>query len=189
MNKKIKHFKQVVAERKKLIIIVAATVVVLIMGGVGLAYLNGVTVGPIEEQQDENTNPATGYQRTEAEVSASEADKKAFQGDVEGATQDLDKQIEDTEDPEEKFVFYSQKAKLLLGDGKRDEALQAAVDAHENVQAPGSAAFVAQIAEEQGDNERAIQYYREALELIDDESPFAQMDREYYESKVSELGG
>jgi len=190
MNKKLKRFKQVIAERKKLIIIVAVTIVVLVAGSVGLAYLNGITITPFDETTtDGDANQATGYRQTEAEKSAGEADKKAYEGDVEGATKDLDEQIKNTDDPEEKFVFQSQKATLLLNDGKKDQALSAAIDAHKTVQGPGSAAFVGQIAEEQGNKDLAREYYQKALDLIDDESPFAQSDRDYYQSKLTELGG
>jgi len=119
-----------------------------------------------------------------------EADKLATEGNLQGGVDLIDDAIENSSDSHERYILYSEKASLLLNNGKLDEALAAAKLAYEAEQIAGAAALVAQIAEQKGDKPTAIEYYRKAAELTNPEaSPLADEEKRHYEQKVAQLEG
>jgi len=117
-----------------------------------------------------------------------EADKLAYDGDVQGGVAVLDNAIKHSTDSHAKFQYYSQKALLLFNNNKLSDALVAAKQAFDQEQTKDGAAFVGQIARQLGDRPTAIDYYKKAINLVDTSgSPMGEKDKKYYASIVADL--
>jgi tetratricopeptide (TPR) repeat protein len=178
--------------QKRRIIILGIIVVIIIGASIAAAII-------ISQQQNKsssgdtsngtNQSGVTPVQKKPSEKTAEAAEKKAFEGDVQGGVKQLDDAIENTSNKEDLYVFYSRKATLLLNNNMLPEALDAATKAYQARTSSDSAALVGQIASQQGNKTLAIEYYKKAIEHIDKEDPFSDEDKTYYQDTIKELGG
>jgi tetratricopeptide (TPR) repeat protein len=121
------------------------------------------------------------------EKKADEAIKQAYEGDVAGGAALLDKAAEDTNDTNEKYIFYTRKATLLYNSGDVANALTAAIKAYEFNKMSDSAALVGQFSRESGNLPQAITYYKKAIELIDKTDIYWDEDTKYYGRLVDQM--
>lgn len=176
--------------QKRRIIILASIVVVVIAASIATAiYFSNLQNKSSTNDNSGNGGTPTLPEERPAEKTADTADKTAFEGDVDGGVKQLDDAIANTSDSEELYIFYSRKATLLFNNKRLPEALEAAKKAYDARSSSDSAALVGQIAQAQGDKTVAIDYYKKAIDRLDTADPFADEDKTYYESIVTELGG
>ena len=133
--------------------------------------------------------PAAQFQEQPAEKTADNADKLAYDGNVQGGINELNNAIKNTTDKNELFTYYSRKATLLLNNNMLSDALVAAKQAYQIDQMSESASLVAQIAEQMGDKATAIEYYQNAIDHIDPTDVYAKSDKDYYTTKIAQLKG
>lgn len=178
---------------KRRIIILGTIVVIVIGASAALAIFISMQQNKSSSNGNggtsQNGNSPVPFQKKPAEKTADAAEKTAFEGNVQGGVKQLDDAIANTSDDEELYIFYSRKATLLLNNNMLPEALDAAKKAYELHNSSDSAALVGQIAQAQGDKALAIEYYQKAIKHIDTSDPFADEDKKYYESTLTELGG
>lgn len=169
--------------------IITVVVILVVLGGVSVGLALWLSSRqPAPRPETENT---TGLSVTDqpAEKKAVAAEKQANTGDVAGGTKTLDEAIKSTEDPHEKFVYYSRKATLLFNDGQHEPALAAAKQAYELEKGSAAAAFTAQVAEAKGDRAQAVEYYKKAVADINKADPMADEDERYYKMQITRLEG
>ena len=171
--------------RSKKIITVVIILVVLVGASAGVALL--LNRPRQTEQSATDTTVNQSPVDKPAEKKAAVAEKLANTGDVEAETKMLDEAIKGTQDSHEKFVYYSRKATILLNDNKLGGAQVAAKQAFDIEQGSASAALVGQIAQQNGDTETALDYYKKAVQLIDTSDPMADEDEEFYNAQIAEL--
>lgn len=173
------------------IIIAVIIVVVVGMSSAVAIFLSNQSVNNSNTAKQDGSNSASQDPKTkQAQSKASDADKLANAGNVNGSVAALDEAIKNTNDTHSKFIYYSQKALILYNNKQLDEALVAAKKAFELEQKQDAAAFVGQIARDKGDKPTAIEYYKKAIELVDaNGSPMAEKDKKYYQDIVTALGG
>jgi tetratricopeptide (TPR) repeat protein len=140
-------------------------------------------------EQDSDSSSTDASITSPAETKAKEADKLAYEGNVDAGVKVLDQAISNTTVDSEKATYYSQKATLLYNDKKLDTAIADAIKAFELDKNSGNAAFVGQIALEKGDKDTASKYYKLAIDLIDKESPFWDEDTAYYQGIIQDIEG
>lgn len=169
---------------RQLIIFGVIILVVVIASAAFAIFLSMQQVADVPSKQKTSSSLP---QKTPVDKKADEADKLAFEGDVNGGVQVLDNAIKNTDKGSEQAVYYSQKATLLFNNKEYVGALTAAKKAFELQNSSDSAAFVGQINREKGDTAEALNYYKKAISLIDKTSPFANDDTAYYQSVVKEL--
>lgn len=175
-------------KQHKQLIIFAAIIVVVIGASVAAALLLGGQE-PASKQAKNDDKNVSGLERPAAEKKADEVNKIAHEGSVDDGVKAYDEAIANTDDSHEKFIYYSEKATLLLNNDRPEDALPAAKKAVETEPNSSSAAFVAQIAVELGDTGLAREYYQKAIDLIDPADPMGKNDKAYYQAKLDELGG
>jgi len=177
--------------QKRRIIILGIIVVVVIGLSIAAAVIISLQQNKSSSNDNNGSKPggSTELKKKPAEKTADAADKKAFEGDVQGGVKQLDDAIANTSDNEDLYIFYSRKATLLLNNNMLADALVAAKKAYEARNSSDSAALVGQIASQQGNKTLAIEYYKKAIEHIDKTDPFADEDKAYYQTTITELGG
>ena len=177
--------------QKRRILILGIIVVVV----VGASAATAIIISLQQNKPSSNNNNGSGsgksleFKKKPAEKTADAADKAAFEGNVESGVKQLDDAIANTSDNEDLYIYYSRKATLLLNNNMLADALVAAKKAYETRNSSDSAALVGQIASQQGDKPLAIEYYKKAIEHIDTSDPFADEDKTYYQTTITELGG
>lgn len=171
---------------KKQLIFAAIIVAVIAVSGTA-AFLVTRQQTPVTPATDETGK--TVEELPAVEKKADEAIKQAYEGDVAGGAAALDKAIDDTNDSNEKYIFYSRKATLLYNGGDIAGALTAALKAYELNKISDSAALVGQFSRESGNTAQAIEYYKKAASLVDKSDPLWDEDEAYYKSVVAELEG
>jgi len=178
---------------KKYIIFAGIALVVVGASGAIAFYLSQqqAMVSNNNSSAGQNNNSSNSDTSTNAAIESktNEADKLAYEGDVDAGVKVLDQAINNTTVSSEKATYYSQKATLLYNDKKLDIAIAEAIKAFELEKNSSNAAFVGQIALEKGDKATALKYYKLAIELIDKESPFWDEDTEYYQSIIQDIEG
>jgi tetratricopeptide (TPR) repeat protein len=176
--------------QKRRIIILAIIVVIVIGASVATAIyfsnLQNQSSGP-DDSPDKGGSSFP--EKSPAEKTADNADKVAYEGNVDGGVKQLDDAIANTSDSKELYIFYSRKATLLFNNHRLPEALEAAKKAYEARNSSDSAALVGQIAQAQEDKALAVEYYKKAIEHLDKTDPFADEDKTYYQGIITELGG
>lgn len=171
-------------KRQKLIIF-AGIIVIVAGASAGLAFFLSQQKAPDEQSSDTSVvQPAS-----PAEKKSKEAEKIALNGDVPSGVKALEEAIKGTSDMNEKYIYYSNLATILLNDGKYDEALSAAKSAYELKKSSDSAALVGQVAREKGNKTEALDYYKKAIAAIDPADPFSDEDKKYYEEMIAEIEG
>jgi tetratricopeptide (TPR) repeat protein len=175
---------------KKYIIFAGIALVVIGASGAMAFYLSQQQsmVGNNGSAGQNNGSSTTDTSATSpVETKAKEADKLAYEGNVDAGVKVLDQAISNTTVDSEKATYYSQKATLLYNDKKLDTAISDAIKAFELEKNSGNAAFVGQIALEKGDKATALKYYQLAIDLIDKESPVWNEDVAYYQSVIKDI--
>lgn len=176
---------------RTLIIIAIIIMVVIVLSSVAAIWWSNY-------QTSKNTQSTNGsnsgqspaqLQEQPAEKTADNADKLAYEGNVQAGISELDNAIKNTTDKNELFTYYSRKATLLLNNNMLSDALIAAKQAYQINQISESASLVAQIAEQMGDKKTAIEYYQNAIDHIDQTDVYAKSDKDYYTSKITQLKG
>lgn len=179
--------------QKRRIIILGSIVVIVIGVSIAVAII-------LSQQQNKsssnngdnggsNGDSAAPFQKKPSEKTADAADKAAYEGNVEGGVKQLDEAIASTSDNEDLYIYYSRKATLLFNNNMLAEAQDAATKAYDLHKSSDSAAFVGQIARQQGNTALAIEYYKKAIERLDKTDPFADEDKVYYQDTIKEMGG
>lgn len=169
-------------KHKKAIIFTGIIVVIVgVSAGAAIFFSN------MQNKTADDDSGVTGISRLPSEKTADQADKIALENDVATGVKEFDKALEASTDAHEKFVLYSRKATLLYNHNDFAAAIAAATSAYELEKTSDSAAFVGQIAQAKGDKPTALTFYKKAVELIDTNDPFAQEDKEYYTSIITEI--
>lgn len=171
----------------KRIIIFAGIILVLIIAGTATALILSQPKSSDTSSSGQNGQPQQKLERKPSEKKADSADKLALEGNVEGGVKELDDAIKNTDNDEDKFVYYSRKATLLYNSGDLSGALAPAISAYQLKETSDSAAFVGQIAREKGDRVMALDYYKKAVAHIDPSKPLAGEDKKHYEAVVAEI--
>lgn len=176
------------------LVIVAGVVLVVIVGGsiAVIAWSNYQTSHSGNTNQSGNSSSSSKSSSTPqaiAQKTTDDAEKQAYNGNLQGGVQELNNAIQSTSDTSQKFMYYSQLATLLLNNNQLPSALDAAKKAYGLNQVTDSAALVGQIAAQMGDKPTAIQYYTDAINHIDPNDTYAQSDKTYYQGIISGLQG
>lgn len=182
---------------RNLIIIAIIVVVLIIAGSVGaILWSNYQTAHPgsssANGQSGSNGTSSGSAALTPQQVArntADDAEKLASNGNVQGGAQALNNAIKNTTDTSQLFIYYSQLAAMLLNANQLPDALTAAKQAYTLNQTSDSGALVGEIAALMGDKPTAIQYYTNAINHIDPNDMYAQSDKQYYQSVISNLQG
>jgi tetratricopeptide (TPR) repeat protein len=176
--------------QKKYIIFAGIILVVIGASATAAYYLSQQQVPQSSQSNDQPDDTVDGLpQKTAADIKGDEAQKLVHDGDLDAGIKLIDKAIEETTDPAEKITYNSEKATILYNNGKKDQALPAAIAAYDIAKSSDSAAFVGQIAREMGNTALALEYYKKALEHIDKTDPFWDEDTDYYNGIIVELEG
>ena len=170
----------------KRIIIFAVIILVLIIAGTAAALILSQPKSS-DTSSGQDGEQAQKLERKPSEKKADSADKLALEGNVEGGVKELDDAIKNTDNDDDKFIYYTRKATMLYNNGDLDAAFAPAVSAYQIKETSDSAAFVGQIAREKGDRTTALDYYRKAIAHIDPNKPLADEDKKYYETVVADL--
>lgn len=174
--------------KRRRIILFAIIIVVVAGAAAGTALFLSWQHSSTNQPSSNNNTPTTPVKQP-AEQKSDAADKLAADGNLKGGVKAYDEAIKNTKDPHEQFTYYSNKATLLYNNHDLAGALTAAQAAYNLEKMPDSAAFVGQIAREQGNASLALEYYKKALGLIDNSDPFAKQDKTYYQGIINDLQG
>ena len=118
-----------------------------------------------------------------------DAQKLANTGKVSEAVSSYDSAIKATSDSKQKAILLESKATALYNNSKYDEALTAALASESSNENAGITQLIAQIYEKTGDNKKAIEYYQKTISLYDKTMPTYNDDIQYFQYKISSLGG
>lgn len=162
---------------------VFSMIVIIVIGATAAAaILLSQQKATTEQRSDSAVLPAS-----PAEKKADTAEQAAINGDVEEGVKTLESALKATSDASERYIYYTNIATILFNAGEYDKALAPAKSAYDIKKSSDAAAFVAQIAQEKGNNAEAIDYYRKAVAVIDPQDPFSDEDRKYYEGMIAEI--
>jgi len=171
--------------RKWLTILVC--IVLLILGVVGGWMYNAIQQSIVDDKAVKQATERT------AKVNKTENDAQILvekSGDIKGAELIYDNAIRAAgTDSDLKYRLLMNKATLYFNNGDYQKALVTARQAEVVIKNSNVEQFLAQIYEAMGDKQNAIKYYDLAISLLDKSSPMADSDKNYYQSKISELGG
>ncbi|HEY5695653.1 MAG TPA: hypothetical protein VIQ80_02355 [Candidatus Saccharimonadales bacterium] len=177
---------------RTLIIIAIIIMVIVVASSIAAIWWSNYQTAQKNQSSNNGTNSGqsnTQFQQLPAEKTADNADKIAYEGNVQGGVQELDNAIKNTTDKSQLFIYYSRKATLLLNNNQLSDALDAAKQAYQINQTSESASLVGQIAEKMNDKATAITYYQNALDHIDQTDPYAKSDADYFNGKLATLKG
>lgn len=166
-------------------LIIFGIIIVVVIGASATAAIFLSIPKSSDPQSKDNKESTSKTSPTDKKIN--EADKLAYNGNVQEGVSALDKAIQESGDNHAKFLYSSQKALLLFNNNQLDGALVAAKQAFEFEQVTDSAAFVGQVARAKGDTKMALEYYKKARDLIKSDSPMAERDKEYYTSVIVEI--
>ncbi|PLS80875.1 hypothetical protein CYG49_03880 [Candidatus Saccharibacteria bacterium] len=160
---------------KKRTIIGAVVILLVIAGLIGYALWS---------QRDKRTP-----EQKVSDITA-QADKKVAEGDVDGALNVLDQSIKQEGNKEVKNGLLMQKSAVAINNDRGQTALDAALEANKIESTYSSTSLVAQIYDQQGNGAKAIEYYKKALEQLDENAdPGAGTDRAYFQRRIQALEG
>lgn len=133
----------------------------------------------------------------EQQLASEKAVVEAGSGNIEEAVATLDQAIEATKNTQQQAVLYVQKSSILASTNT-NAALEAALASYELNRRYETADYIALLYEQEGNTQKALEYYREALRLYNEtafiqESEFNEprgvSDASYYEQKIEGLQG
>lgn len=160
---------------------------ILSLLAIGLVSVAGVGAYLFLSQPEESS-----FLTTEEQVRNfyMDTDRRAFQGDVDGALEAYDQAIHQQTDEKLKLELLTNKAMTALNNDRIDVAIEAAQRADDIQSDLASTSLLAQLYDRRGDKEKAIEYYKKALQLLDqetaDEGP---SDKGLFERRIQQLGG
>lgn len=115
-------------------------------------------------------------------------DKKAFEGDADGALKAYDEAIASQSDDTLKANLLIKKSALAFSNDRKEVALESAQTAYDLEVNLGTASTLAQLYDKKGEKEKAIEYYKKAVDLIDTEAdPESSMDESFFKRRIAEL--
>lgn len=175
LNKSKKHSLQ----KKRLIIIFVVFIILLcgIVGGCLFMNFKKSTVHQDVKIIDETNQIVT------------EAQSQLYDGDVDAAIATYDNAINKTTDLQQKNSLLLGKASAYFNDSRHDDALAIALDLEKINLTDSILFFIAQVYEDKGDNQKAIEYYKKAIPLVDTSGPMGDYYARYYGEKIDELNG
>lgn len=173
-----------------IIVIVAAAVTSV---GVGVVLLqqanknganNGSVVGNV------TTDPAEQKRKAVIKSSSTEANAILSKGGtVATAAVVYQDAIKATDDTKTKAGLLFDESILYFNDGDLNQALAIALESRANDDNENINRYIAGIYVDLNDKPNAILYYRKALSFVDTSDPDVPYSVEYYNTKISELGG
>lgn len=157
----------------------------LLLGLLILAILVGVWYFFVKQ-----VNPAA-TEKTVADRNTvmSDAKRLAYSGKIDEAATLYDDAVSATSDSYEKSMLLISKATIYFNESKYDEALSITLEAEGIKPTETGTHLTAQIYEKLGDNQKAAEYYRKAIPLVDKTKPLADDDIAYYEYMAQWLTG
>jgi len=108
---------------------------------------------------------------------------------VEEAIKIYDSAIESSEDDYQKNSFSLAKAVFYFNNGMPDKALEIALGLYEVGQSENLARFIAEIYSQLENNEKAIEYYNEAILMADTSEEQGAGSIDYYKAEIESLAG
>lgn len=116
-----------------------------------------------------------------------DAQKLSNTGKITDASAAYDSAINKTEDSVAKGNLLISKATIYLNNGEYDTALSIAKGAESISQNDVVTSLIAQIYEKQGNKQKAIEYYKKTLTLMDKTQPTYDFDTKFYQSEIDSL--
>lgn len=168
------------SKRKKWLVILIAVFTLFILGAVS-AWIY------ISFFKPSSTSTNTTNSTTDKVIL--DAQKLANTGKVGEAVSSYDNAIKATNDSAQKAILLENKATALFNSSKYDEALTAALASESSSENAVITQLIAQIYEKTGDKKKAIEYYQKTISLYDKTVPTYTDDIQYFQYKISSLGG
>lgn len=168
--------------------IIGVIVVVLLLAVVASAWLFLVVQKPTTAPTKNIVSPATTSAQATTQA-LSQAQQLAANGKLSDAKTVYDNAVKQSTDASQKSFLLLSKATLSFNAGNYDDALVVANQAAAVQQTSTIDAFIAQIYEKKGDAANAIKYYQAAIPLVDKTGPTANQDIQYYQTRITALGG
>ncbi|NCU29567.1 hypothetical protein EOM60_03060 [Candidatus Saccharibacteria bacterium] len=186
--KKTKKNRRKVSKKQKIIMLVIG--VALLAGGVALYLTLGGSIEPkntdyIREEGAQMTNKTKQGVDDLNQLRLSARDDPSSKHDeiMEG----YDELLNSAPDDQDRQVILLRQASYLTNLEKYEEALIVAQKAETIISDFASDSLIARIAEDKGDNQMAIKYYKKILNQFDKDSPRYQISYNQTQSKIDEL--
>lgn len=174
MSKFFDKIKSLTIRRKIIYFIFVPLIIGLLVSGLTYWYWKSST-----------TNPPERILTLEEKIN--EGVFMSLSGSSQEAISYYDKEINSSKDNKEKALLLMSKATIYFNDKDYTNALQTTLEADALNSTENSNQFLAKIYVILGEKSKAIERYKKAIDLIDNEDTMASFTKRYYESKIREL--
>jgi len=167
--------------KHKTVLIAIVIVLIAAVSAVVFLYISGINnpLGHNDTRQDSQTASI-------AQV-VDRANNAAISGDIAAAAKELDGAASVTADAETQYFLKLNKATMYMDNADYGNALDVALSLEAIRQDANIKQVIAMIYSKKGDNQNAIKYYNQAIQLVDSSQLTAKSDIVYYNAKIDAL--
>lgn len=167
--------------KKKWLVIVSLSILILVVGATLYWFYS-------------QSNQVSIVNRTDDEIKqiVNKTEQLNDDGESGQSKSELQRAIKETTESSQKADLLDSLAYIYYDNGNYDQALATALEAESlngNDVSDGTKAFIASIYEAMGDKQNAINYYQQAIKLLDESYWWYGIRLNDYQNSITELGG